>query len=266
METLKDYPGGYNYKGLQEIENTLHWCEENLRAPQINSLEGFGIGTQPPDSTENLRNMRLITTLGLTHSDGYVLYNMGLTDVDYGLPHHAHIWYDFWDADLGKPVGEKAQLYENREGLFIREFTNGWAVYNRSGKAQKIQLPIQATGVASGITSATHIVPDLDGEMYLKQEASTNSVGAVEVLDFTTVDPQAASEWMPDAALRAAVLEELGLPADVPLTKDKMLVLTRLYQINGNYLIFRVVGAVSQQIPNTYLALIHHTIEVNLRK
>ena len=37
-------------------------------------------------------------------------------------------WYDFWDADLGQPVGPKSQFYENIEGLYIREFDNGWAV------------------------------------------------------------------------------------------------------------------------------------------
>ena len=26
-----------------------------------------------------------------------------------------HYWFDFWDADLGQPIGEKAQLYENRD-------------------------------------------------------------------------------------------------------------------------------------------------------
>ena len=52
-----------------------------------------------------------------------------------------NFWYDFWDVDLGQPVGEKGQRYENREGLFIREFTNGWAVYNRSGKEHQIEFP-----------------------------------------------------------------------------------------------------------------------------
>ena len=47
----------------------------------------------------------------------------------------------FWNADLGRLIGEKGQLYEAIDGLFIREFTNGWAVYNRSGKAQEIELP-----------------------------------------------------------------------------------------------------------------------------
>ena len=36
------------------------------------------------------------------------------------------------------------------------------------------------------------------------------------------------TEWMPDPALRQAVREQLELPADEPLTKDKMLLLTRL--------------------------------------
>ena len=58
---------------------------------------------------------------------------------------------------LGQPIGAKAQRYENREGLFIREFTNGWAVYNRSGKAQEIQLPEQATGIESGLRNTLHI-------------------------------------------------------------------------------------------------------------
>ena len=101
-----------------------------------------------------------------------------------------HYWYDFWDADLGQPIGEKAQPYENREGLFIREFTNGWTVYNRSGKAQEIQLPEQATGVESGLRNTIHIVPDLDGEIYLKRTTDRHDVngdGTINVLDLVVV-------------------------------------------------------------------------------
>ena len=36
-------------------------------------------------------------------------------------------------------------------------------------------------------------------------------------------------EWMPDATLRQAVLTTLDLSAGVPLTKDKMLVATRVW-------------------------------------
>ena len=99
-------------------------------------------------------------------------------------------WYDFYDADLGHPVGEKAQPYHNLEGLYIRKFTNGWAVYNRSGQAQEIQLPEKASGVASGITGTTHTIPDLDGEIYLKATGALmdiNSDGVVNVLDLVLV-------------------------------------------------------------------------------
>ena len=56
-------PGGYSHEGLTQIESTLTWLEENLRSPQINCLEGWGIPAEPPDSTENRRWMRVITTL-----------------------------------------------------------------------------------------------------------------------------------------------------------------------------------------------------------
>ena len=231
METNVDYSGGYTYGGLIEIEDALSWNEKHLREPRINILQGEGV-LQPVDGPDNLRWMRVFTTLSLTHSDGYCIYRGPLLgEYSYkGIHDGAHIWHDFWDANLGKPVGEKGQLCDGCDGLFIREFTNGWAVYNRSGQPQKIQLPTQATGVASGITSTTHIVPDLDGEMYLKQELDTIVDGTVKVLDIELVieDP---SEWMPDAALQAVVQEaltELGLPASAPLTKEKMLQLTAL--------------------------------------
>ena len=189
METLQDYDGGYRHDGLIEIESTLLWAEEHLQAPQINCLEGWGVPTQSPDSPTNRRWMRVFTTMSLTHSDGYVVYNTGV-----GTPghDHDHYWYDFWDADLGKPIGPKAQQYQNLEGLFIREFTNGWAVYNRSGAAQTITLSASATPVSDRgqtVASLTHLLPDLDGEIYLttKSFADVNGDGSVNILDLIQV-------------------------------------------------------------------------------
>ena len=219
------------YKGLRQVEDVLLWNEENLRAPQINGLYVGGLEDEPSHSPKNLRRMRLTTTLSLTHSDGYICYMMLWSEGTTGRATGPRLypWYDFWDANLGYPIGEKAQRCDDCEGLFIREFTNGWAVYNRSGKPQKIQLPMQATGVASGLTNTIHIVPDLDGEMYLKQETGTTGDGTVKVLELATETPQElASEWVPDAALRAAVREALGLPAIVHLTKEQMLLFDEL--------------------------------------
>ena len=201
METQSDSLGGnfggYTHGGLYEIEDTLTWSEENFRSPQINCLEGWGIPTEPPDSPDNRRWMRVFTTMSLTHSDGYVMYTTGTgfipgPDPDAIYPWeraHEHWWYPFWDADLGRPIGPKAQLYQNVEGLYIREFTNGWAVYNRSGKTQTISLPESVTGVASKKSSITHILPDLDGEIYLKlpNPYDLNRDGTINVLDLLLV-------------------------------------------------------------------------------
>ena len=203
---------GYTRADILEIEETLVWSEKNFREPRINGLEGWGLIKEVPDSPRNRQWMRLFTTMSLTLSDGYVLYVIGSGsffhehfwynsflpeshDKHSHVHDHEHYWYDFWDADLGKPIGgdeTKGQLYENREGLFIREFTNGWAVYNRSGKAQQIELPEAVSGVASAITSTMHIVPDLDGEIYLKSigredRADVTGDGVVNILDLVVV-------------------------------------------------------------------------------
>ena len=195
METLRDNENGYTRDGLIKIESTLLWAEENLREPRINCLEGWGVVSESPASANNRRWMRAFTALSLTHSDGYVLFNDG--------HNHTHNYYDFWDAELGHPVGERAVLYQTPkgvsiDGLFIREFENGWAVYNRSGKERRIQLPETVSGVASSVENKRwHIIPDLDGEIYLKPEtvevgevanpADLNSDGTVNVLDLIVI-------------------------------------------------------------------------------
>ena len=179
METGKDYDDGYTYKGLKDIENTHSWAEENLREPRINCLEGWGVETQSPDSPLNMKWMRVFTTMSLTLSDGYVLYNDGVQ--------HQHYWYPFWDTDLGKPISEKGQHYNNLEGVYIREFTNGWVVYNRSGRLQKIKLPSFSSSITNELDSTTHTLSDLDGEIYLKNIPDLNGDTVVNILDLVIV-------------------------------------------------------------------------------
>ncbi len=185
METHRDRQDGYSYERLREMEEALSWNEKHLREPRINVVHGTGVD-QPIDSPDNLRWMRVFTTLSLTHSDGYSMFVIP----DPG----GVMWHDFYDADLGRPVGEKAQTYDNRSGIFIREFTNGWAVYNRSGRPQTISLPIEATGAHSGLRDTEHVLSDLDGGIYLKSEsgleplpADVNADGVVNILDLVVV-------------------------------------------------------------------------------
>ena len=194
METI----GPYTRQHITEIESTLLWGEQNLREPQVNWFEGWSITSEPFDSPKNQQRMRLFTTMSLTLSDGYVSYVLGISGDNHQHAYevwqghseehiqgavHAHlkdpIWYSFYDAPLGRPVGgdeTKGVLYENREGLFIREFTNGWAVYNRSGKEQQIEFSETVSGVASGVEDQrSHTLPDLDGEIYLKSKSGLQS-------------------------------------------------------------------------------------------
>ncbi|MYB01435.1 hypothetical protein F4X90_17435, partial [Candidatus Poribacteria bacterium] len=184
----------YTYKDLYRFENLIKWYESNLREPAFTLLWGQA-AHKPPRSQ---RVMRLFTTLSLTHSNGYVSLSAE--------PHPLiTYYYDFWDANLGRPVGgdeTKAQLYENREGLFIREFTNGWAVYNRSGAAQEIELPQEVSGWSSGVKDKRrHTLADLDGEIYLKAEtpptADVNGDGIVNIQDLVIV-ANAFGEAAPD--------------------------------------------------------------------
>ena len=171
---------------VTDVEKTVVWAEENMREPRINAIFGEAFRADEEPREANLQWVRLLTTLSLTHADGYamILHN--------GLPKgDDRHWYDFWDADLGQPVGEKGQLYQETDGLYIREFTSGWAVYNHSGDMQVITLPEEVQGVASRITGMEHTLPNLDGEMYLRikpaNPADVNGDGVVNILDLVVV-------------------------------------------------------------------------------
>ena len=191
---METWDAVYPRERLIELENALSWYEENLRYPQVNFLEVSINSSEPWNSPANQQLTRAATTLSLTHSNGYIAIT--------GKPqrHDGKYRYRFFDAPLGRSVGGTETmgiLYETPagemiDGLFIRKFTNGWAVYNRSGKAQEIELPQEVSGWNSGVAhQRRHTLPDLDGEIYLKAEAppiaDVNGDGVVNVLDLVLV-------------------------------------------------------------------------------
>ena len=178
MECYKqDYTKGYDLNQILQMEKTLLWAEQHLREPRINCLEGWRVVTDymgdldtrvaERNSEENRRWMRMITTLSLTHSDGYVLFG---DDNAIPVSDHLHNWYDFWDADLGQPTQEKAVQYRDVEGLFIRAYENGWVVYNRSGAMRTVTFDASVIGVNNGKRNSRHEIPDFDGEIFLKTD------------------------------------------------------------------------------------------------
>lgn len=186
--------GGYTHEQLQLLDSILLWNEKNLRFPQVNWSEVFLIEDQPPDSPDNNKWIRVFTVRSMTLTDGYVSVHHEPSHI----ADEKEIWYRFWDAPLGRPIGEtKGQLYDDREGVFIREFTNGWAVYNRSGKPQEITLSENVIGWQSGQRGPLHVIPDLDGEIYLKQATDVNGDGVVNILDMVII-ANAFGEKAPD--------------------------------------------------------------------
>ena len=183
MESIVPAPGVPREPSIRRVRESLEWLENNLREPRLVMLQGGTDPSEPPDSPYNQRLMRATTTMSLTHSDGYTQFAIDSGNDKY--------WYDFWDVDLGQPVGPKFQFYENTEGLYIREFDNGWAVYNQSGEAQVVTLPEEVQSVASGLVSAEHAVLNIDGDIFLKVKmanpADVNGDGTVNILDLTLV-------------------------------------------------------------------------------
>ena len=178
MEAFTPAPGIPREPSIRIVRDSLQWLETNLREPRTVMLEGGTDTSEPPDSPYNLQLMRATTTMSLTHSDGYVLFGIG--------GGHEHYWYDFWDADLGRPVGPKFQFYEEIEGLYIREFTNGWAVYNQSGEAQVVTLPDEVQSVANGLVNTEHAVLNIDGDIFLRTAPKIRRMSTGTVLSISS--------------------------------------------------------------------------------
>ena len=176
MECYKqEHDRGYSLDQILQIEETLLWAEQHLREPRINCLEGWRVVTNytgdlntriaERNSEENQQWMRMITTLSLTHSDGYVLF---ADDNAIPAADHLHNWYEFWDANLGQANQEKATQYQGIQGFFIREFENGWVVYNRSGTKQTVTFDVPVISINSSERQLHHQISDFDGEIFLK--------------------------------------------------------------------------------------------------
>lgn len=139
------------------IRDTLVWAEENLRLPRVNCVETWYHG-----SREDLSLMRAVTTLVLTHSDGYVLFS---DPNDLPTPDHRHDWYGFWDRRLGKPRGRRVK---NADGTFSRDFDRGVVVYNPMGnRPVEVSFPVRRVSAATGKEDRAFPLGAPDGDIYL---------------------------------------------------------------------------------------------------
>jgi len=138
----------------------LAWGQPHLKKPAITLLEGWWETT----SRDDLKLMREVTTLALTHSDGDVLF----ADPNSHQPNHAHDWYPFWDHSLGRPTGPVAQ--KGPAGSFQREFEKGSAIFNPPENAPvKAHFNDARVSAATGKSGTDFEIEAGDGDLFLKR-------------------------------------------------------------------------------------------------
>lgn len=144
-----------NERNWDTTREALLWFEENLQEPRINCLEIWG-------DRKDLSRMRATTTLGLTHSNGYVLFG---DPNPLKTPDHYHDWYDFWDVSLGKPLSERI---DRADGTYQREFEGGTVIYNHFGNGSvTIEFDQEKKRVSSGEQGTTFELSDRDGDIFI---------------------------------------------------------------------------------------------------
>jgi len=139
-----------------EVRKALLWFEKNFQVPQVNCLEVWG-------DRGDERRMRATTTLGLTHSNGSVLY---ADPKSLKTPDHLHDWYEFWDAPLGSPT---SRLIERSDKSYQREFQGGTVIYNPSRNGPvRVEFATNRRRMSDGESGKDYIVMDGDGDIFLK--------------------------------------------------------------------------------------------------
>lgn len=148
-----------NKRDWAKIREALLYFEKNFLEPQINCLEVWG-------DRKDLSRMRATTCLGLTHSDGYVLY---ADPNPLSTPDHLHDWYAFWDVSLGKPTGA---LQNRADGAYQRRFEGGIVVYNpyKNGSI-KVTFDKSCKQASTGRVDTQFTIADRDGDIFLDQES-----------------------------------------------------------------------------------------------
>ena len=144
-----------NWKLMSE---TLLWANKTLREPRINAIEAWY-----QKSRKDYHMMRAVTTMSLTHGEGYCLFS---DPNPLPTPDHLHDWYPFWERSLGKGVKRGVM---RKDGAWERAFEKGIVVYNPYGnQAVKVKFDGDYRRASNGKVGKVHEVKAWDGEIFLK--------------------------------------------------------------------------------------------------
>ena len=128
----------YNSQELRKIQDILQYYEKKLQFPKIIALDGWrktiNLTDEDRNSTENRRMAKLLTAMSVvipTH--GYILYGDNNPDTEIG--DHHHLYYDFYDFDIGKPTSEYIKV---SSGVGYKEHEQGFIAYNINSNKKKL--------------------------------------------------------------------------------------------------------------------------------
>lgn len=146
----------------RQIASTLRWAETALREPRANCVEFW----RRPDRPD-LARMRAVTTLVLTHSNGYCLFS---DPNDLPTPDHRHLWYPFWEKRLGRPRGPGQT---RADGAVWRRFEGGVAAFNPLGnRPVTLLFGFPMRSVATGRIGRRHDLPPGDGDLFERYQGT----------------------------------------------------------------------------------------------
>lgn len=144
----------------------LQWAAGHLRPPAFTAFEAWYPNGSPVSGASrrnDLARMRMVTTLSLCNSDGYMLY----AD-PFPTPGHPHDWYAFWSKSLGAPVEAAGRI--NRDGSYGRNFQNGTVLFNPPDNREvSAVFGSPVTRQSTQELGTRFSVPSSDGEIFIYQ-------------------------------------------------------------------------------------------------
>ena len=131
LELWKNEPDRlYNNLELIKLESLLEYYEVNLRYPKIIALDGWRktkeLTLDDMNSKENRQMAKLLTAMSVVlPTNGYILY--ADNNQDDSLTDHYHDHYDFYDFDIGQPIGSYRRI---TNGAALKPHERGIVAYN----------------------------------------------------------------------------------------------------------------------------------------
>ncbi|MDB4085143.1 hypothetical protein N9539_02310 [Amylibacter sp.] len=129
----------YNSQELRNMESLLNYYEEKLQAPKLIALEGWrktkSVSNEDRNTPENRKMAKLLTAMSVViPTNGYILYADNNNDTPDG--DHAHLFYDFYSFDIGKPTSGYNKV---KSGVGYKEHDKGFIAYNITGSSKKFK-------------------------------------------------------------------------------------------------------------------------------